>query len=493
MKNLSLGVKLIGSFIIVSLVTFAVGAVGVVQLKVINNSYSGMQSQNIEPLVHIANAGREFQAMRNIVLMAALDKFLYGMDISQHIETMQASKQKIMSELDKYGSSIKAVEMKRQLDELKGQFASYGAMQDQLVELINVREQDKALTYMQGDIITQAQKVGSSIDGLIAMKVDDAGKKSVKNTEIANYAIAFMIGVSILGMLFAIGLGIYLTRSITRPINKVVGGLTEVSDQVLGAASQVAKASQSLAEGTSEQAASLEETSSSLEEMASMTKKNAESTDHARKMMEEAKKIVGTVNQHMDQMAQAIAEITKTSEETGKIVKTIDDIAFQTNLLALNAAVEAARAGEAGAGFAVVAAEVRNLSLRAAEAAKNTSGLIENTIAAIRKGKELTESTQRAFKDNLAISIEMARVVDEITAASQEQSRGIEQISEAVMGIDKVVQQAAASAEESASAASEMNSLAAQMKAFVDELMQVVRTSVRGGQSLMIAYDQEVK
>ncbi len=493
MKNLSLGVKLIGSFILVALVTFAVGAVGVVQLKVINNSYSSMQSQNIEPLVHIANAGREFQAMRNVVLVAALDKFLYGMDISQHIETLQASKQKIMAELDKYGSSIKAGEMKRQLDELKSQFTSYVSMQDQLVELINVREQDKALTYMQGDIVTQAQKVGASIDGLIAMKVGDARKKSVKNTEIAHYAIAFMIGVSILGMLFAIGLGIYLTRSITRPINKVVGGLTEVSDQVLGAASQVAKASQNLAEGTSEQASSLEETSSSLEEMASMTKKNAESTDHARKMMEEAKKIVGTVNQHMDQMAQAIAEITKTSEETGKIVKTIDDIAFQTNLLALNAAVEAARAGEAGAGFAVVAAEVRNLSLRAAEAAKNTGNLIENTIAAIRKGRELTESTQKAFKDNLAISIEVAQVVEEITAASQEQSRGIEQISEAVMEIDKVVQQAAASAEESASAASEMNYLAAQMKAFVDEFMQVVRTSGRNDQSLMLTYEQVVK
>jgi methyl-accepting chemotaxis protein len=218
----------------------------------------------------------------------------------------------------------------------------------------------------------------------------------------------------------------------------------------------------------------LEETSSSLEEMSSMTKQNADHANQAKAMMTEANTIVEKVNHHMTDMAAAIVEITKSSEETGKIIKTIDEIAFQTNLLALNAAVEAARAGEAGAGFAVVADEVRNLAMRASEAAKNTSNLIENTIKAVRKGNEMTNATQEAFKENAAISKKIAQLVDEIATASEEQSHGITQVNTAVAEMDKVTQSTAANAEESAAASEELNAQAEQMKVFVEDLVKVV-------------------
>ena len=195
-----------------------------------------------------------------------------------------------------------------------------------------------------------------------------------------------------------------------------------------------------------------------------MTKQNADNASQARAMMQEAGHIVEKVNRHMDDMAKAIAEITKSSEETGKIIKTIDEIAFQTNLLALNAAVEAARAGEAGAGFAVVADEVRNLAMRSAEAAKNTSELIENTMKAVKNGNELTSSTQEAFKDNIASSTKISQLVDEIATASQEQAHGIAQINRAVAEMDKVVQQAAYNAESSAAAAESMNTEVNQLR-----------------------------
>jgi methyl-accepting chemotaxis protein len=211
-----------------------------------------------------------------------------------------------------------------------------------------------------------------------------------------------------------------------------------------------------------------------MEEMSSMTKKNADNAGQAKAIMGDARLVVEKVGGHMEEMSKAIVEITITSEETSKIIKTIDEIAFQTNLLALNAAVEAARAGEAGAGFAVVADEVRNLALRAAEAAKNTNNLIENTLRAVQKGSELTKKTQEVFKEKIAISGKVGQLIDEIDTASQEQARGISQVNIAVAEMDKVTQQVAASAEESASASEELNAQAQQMKDYVEDLNAVV-------------------
>jgi methyl-accepting chemotaxis protein len=306
------------------------------------------------------------------------------------------------------------------------------------------------------------------------MGMDDTAKASQNAASDLAAASTMMI----IGLLFAVAMGIataiVMTRSITKPISRVVEGLGDASEQVAAGASQVSSSSQSLAEGASEQAASLEETSSSLEEMSSMTRQNADNAEQAKAKMAEVQLIVQKVNGHMGEMAGAITEITKSSEETGKIIKSIDEIAFQTNLLALNAAVEAARAGEAGAGFAVVADEVRNLAMRAADAAKNTSDLIENTIKAVRNGNDLTKLTQEAFKENMEISVKIAQLVDEIATASQEQAHGINQINTAVAEMDKVTQQVAANAEESASASEEMNAQAEQMKSYVGDLMAVV-------------------
>jgi methyl-accepting chemotaxis protein len=287
----------------------------------------------------------------------------------------------------------------------------------------------------------------------------------------------------LLGLAFAggaLGAAVFMSLQVARPIRRAIKGLDEGAHQVASAAGQVSASSQALAEGSSEQAAGLEETSSSMEEMASMTRQNADNARLAKTMMGEAYQIVENVNAQMKQMVQAILEITKSSEETGKIIKTIDEIAFQTNLLALNAAVEAARAGEAGAGFAVVADEVRNLAMRAAESAKNTDNLIENTIKAVKRGNELTQATQGAFKKNVEISGKIAKLIDEIAAASQEQAQGVEQVNKAVAEMDKLTQRNAANAEESSCVAEEMNAQAEQMKVYVGDLVAVVGGSGNG-------------
>ncbi len=316
------------------------------------------------------------------------------------------------------------------------------------------------------------------------------GVPNTRYDEITNDITGKIIIISFIGLIIVGIVSIFLIKSITGPLNHVIAGITDGAEQVSAAAHQVSASSQSLAGGTSEQSSSLEETSSSLEELSAMTTQNADHVHQAKSMMTEANQIVEKVNRHMMDMAGAVDEITRSSEETGKIIKTIDEIAFQTNLLALNAAVEAARAGEAGAGFAVVADEVRNLALRASEAAKNTSNLIENTIKAVRKGNELTNATQEAFKENSAISQKIAQLVDEIATASEDQAQGINQVNTAVTEMDKVTQSTAASAEESASASEELNAQAEQLKVLVGDLINVVggnsnTSSARGTGSVL--------
>ena len=283
---------------------------------------------------------------------------------------------------------------------------------------------------------------------------------------------------TLFGVIVTVILGLYVNRKVTGSLAKGIKELSEVITKVSSGSLQVFSSAQQLADGASSQASSLEQTSSSLEELSSMTKQNADNASQARAMMQEAGHIVEKVNRHMDDMAKAIAEITKSSEETGKIIKTIDEIAFQTNLLALNAAVEAARAGEAGAGFAVVADEVRNLAMRSAEAAKNTSELIENTMIAVKNGNELTSSTQEAFKDNMASSTKISQLVDEIATASQEQAHGIAQINRAVAEMDKIVQQAAYNAEASATAADTMNTEVNHLERRMEDLAEMVGAEV---------------
>ena len=259
------------------------------------------------------------------------------------------------------------------------------------------------------------------------------------------------------------------TNSAIKNLHDALSQVGTAAEQVGSASGQVASSGQQLAEGSSEQASSLEETSSSLEEMSSMTNQNADNSKQANSLMGEANQIIVKANVSMKNLTTSMEDITKASEETSKIVKTIDEIAFQTNLLALNAAVEAARAGEAGAGFAVVAEEVRNLALRSADAAKNTAGLIEDTVNKVKDGANIVSVTNEAFTEVATSASKVGDLVGEIAGASNEQAQGIEQVNTAIAEMDKVTQQNAANAEESAAAAEEMSAQAQELNSMVAE------------------------
>ncbi len=292
--------------------------------------------------------------------------------------------------------------------------------------------------------------------------------------------ISLIIVIGCAALLLGILLSFIISRGIVTSLKRLIEGLTDGAAQVSSASGQVSSASQQLAEGSSEQAAAIEETSASLEEIAAMTRQNAENAAQADDLTREANEVMESANESMAGLISSMNEISAASEQTSKIVKTIDEIAFQTNLLALNAAVEAARAGEAGAGFAVVADEVRNLALRAAEAAKNTAALIEGTVEKVHSGSDLVARTNEAFGNVAKSAARVGELVAEIAAASREQSEGVDQVKKAVTEMDKVVQQNAANAEESASASQELNSQALQMKALVVDLARQVKSSKKG-------------
>lgn len=261
-----------------------------------------------------------------------------------------------------------------------------------------------------------------------------------------------------------------IKNSLNMAIQNLDEGLEQVgvaSEQVTSAAGQISSGSQGLAEGASEQASSLEEISSSLEEMASMTRQNSENSNQAKALSQSARESADKGTAAMSRMTETINKIKKSSDETAKIIGTIDEIAFQTNLLALNAAVEAARAGEAGKGFAVVAEEVRNLAQRSAEAAKTTANMIEGSVKNSEEGVKVTEEVAEILGEIATGARKVNDLVMEIAAASGEQSQGIEQVNTAVSQLDKVTQQNAANAEESASAAEELNGQASEMQGLV--------------------------
>lgn len=335
----------------------------------------------------------------------------------------------------------------------------------------------EAMDLSLGGAKEQFDTMRDSLDKLTELSMQSAESARQKAESFYHKAVTgflIVIGLGILtGMLLAWRLG----RGITVRLRSVIEGLSNASRQVIFASNQVASSSQQLAEGASEQAAAIEETSSSMEEMSSMTRQNADNARQANTLMMDTTQVVGEAGSSMGVLTEAIQEISVASEQTQKIIKTIDEIAFQTNLLALNAAVEAARAGEAGAGFAVVADEVRNLAMRAAEAARNTATLIEGTVTSIRRGSDLVSGTCDTFSKVSRGAARVAELVGEISAASGEQAQGIEQVNRAVSEMDKVTQRNAASAEESAAAAEELKGQALCLEEYVNALAGMVANS----------------
>ncbi len=364
------------------------------------------------------------------------------------------------------------------------------------------------VTHLTKNLVLETNELIKINSELMAMREENIKNITEEVSRKGSTIIAVLIISTLMAIVLAIVLGLFLARSITKPIinivrlseriaegdldvevdvssedeignlakaftemtanlNEVVSNINSSAEQVASGSKQVSDSSMALSQGATEQASSIEELTASLEEVSSQTKSNADNANEANKIAETAKANAAHGNDQMKQMLKAMDEINDSSSNISKIIKVIDEIAFQTNILALNAAVEAARAGQHGKGFAVVAEEVRNLAARSADAAKETTAMIEGSIKKVEGGTKIANETADALNKIVEDVTRVTELVSNVAIASNEQASGVEQINQGIMQVSQVVQTNSATSEESAAASEELSSQAALLKDMV--------------------------
>lgn len=312
------------------------------------------------------------------------------------------------------------------------------------------------------------------IDGIVAMVHSFEAEAATERAAIfeaeASQLTWVTTAVMLLGVSFAVGLGLWIGGSLSGQIQKITSSLRHGSDVVEAASGEVSKYGQSLADSTNREAASIQQASASLEVLAENTGKNAESARSATNIANQTREAVNAGKKQMDEMEEAMTAIRNSSDGISQILKSIDEIAFQTNILALNAAVEAARAGEAGSGFAVVADEVRNLAQRSAKAAQETSTRIEDSIAKSQHGVELSSRVSHSLEGILEKAAELDDLVANIAQSVDQNREGVEQVNSAIREIENTYQANAAITEESAASSQELSEQALSLNRSICEL-----------------------
>ncbi len=420
------------------------------------------------------------QILATAAEMTALERAVASSEMLQQKDKSEAylkqysgAEKRARQELADFAAFPASEETRTQLAALDSEQSALQKTQESFVFMLQKQQMDQALKAFDESLLPRLAKMSDLARGLVDQQAEQLSVIS-RNAE-SKEGGSRWVTVGLLALCVAVGIGlVFVARGITARLRELTSQIAGCARGVSDASGQISSASRALADGASRQAGSLEETSASSQELSSMTQSNANNSQEATRLMAKTDTQVTEANRQLGEMVSSMHNIGAASEKIAKIIKIIDEIAFQTNILALNAAVEAARAGEAGMGFAVVADEVRNLAGRCAQAAKDTSNLIAESIETTREGKAKLDHMAQAIRGITESTVEVKRLVDEVSVSSGEQARGIEHIAGSLSEIERITQQAAASAQQSATASSSMSTQSEAMDTVTQQLVAMV-------------------
>lgn len=522
-KNLSIGKRLISSFLLVSLIGGGVGVAGLISLARINEVNNTLYENELlgisyvkQASIALVTAGR---ARANYLVATTPE------ERSSRLELFRKSVASLHTEIEKARPLFYLDEGKRilaEFDAISKQWENEAEAFFRVAQVQPLAQSNPEMDRMSTNVRDLNDKLVVVMDNLTNLK-EKLGEKAAKDGTALYENVRLLLVVLVgLGVIVGFVLGMIVTKGITRPLEIAIGvagriatgdltGTVEVtskdetgrlmqalrdmkdnlssivghvrvgSEGIAVASSQISRGNTDLSQRTEEQASSLEETAASMEELTSTVQQNAQNAAEATRIAATAAKAAGRGGELVSTVTATMAEITGSSKKVADIIGVIDGIAFQTNILALNAAVEAARAGEQGRGFAVVASEVRSLAQRSATAAKEIKVLIQQSVETVEAGNQQVTAAASAMQDILSSVNQVETLVNEIASASSEQSAGINEINVAMSQMDTVTQQNAALVEEAAAATESLEDqakkLAAEVQKFKVDNSQILATA----------------